>query len=67
MKLDSKTYAAIGRIGGQRTKDPAKTRTKSVSLRLTESELDMIDAKAEAHNLSRTRFVIQAATEFNAE
>ena len=68
MPFDSKTAAAAGSKGGKKTtKDPATIRTKSLRLVVAQSELDMIDKKATAANISRTEFVVRAAREYDAE
>jgi len=64
MRFNSDTAAEAGRKGGNRTKDPAKKRDKSLRLTVTQDELDMIDAKANAKGITRTGLVIRAVSEY---
>ena len=45
-------------------KDPSTIRDKRISLALTQSELDSIDAKAEATGISRAELIVRAVREY---
>ena len=60
MPFNSATAAAAGRKGVKPRKDPADVRNKNIRLAVTQSELDMIDAKADAENTSRVELIVRA-------
>ena len=67
MPFDSTTAASAGRKGGKRTKDPVARRDKSLRMTVTQGELDAIDAKAAAENISRTELVVRAIREYRPD
>ena len=70
MPFDKTTAAAAGRKGGPnrwRDKDPSTVRNRHVRLAVSQSELDMIDAKAVRENVSRTELVVRAVDKYEFE
>ena len=64
MPFDSTTAATAGRKGGQRTtKAPESVRNKPLYVRVSQKELNMIDAKAKNEGLSRVELVVRAVSE----
>ena len=69
MPFSSKTAAEAGRKGSRgkgrwSDKDPSTYRTKTISVRLSEEELEMINAKAAESGMSRNEFIVRAAYVF---
>jgi len=60
MPFNKENAAEFGRKGGKKTKPPELARNKQIRLAVTESELNMIDEKAEKAKLSRVDLVIKA-------
>ena len=67
MPFNSNTAVAAGQLGGKlraaemwKDKDPATNRTKSILLKVSPSEFDMIADKAKAFGVSRTELIVRA-------
>ena len=70
MPFNSETAAAAGRKGGRlnkQDKDPAAFRTKSLFVKVSQSEYNFIDQKAAALKLSKAELIVRAVGAYNEE